>query len=148
MSSSSTLRAAAAALPLAIRDGSDRVGRRAAELLDRLRDPGELNVFTRHDVLIGVVGVVLTDQARRRLMPEHHRQLLAVELLQQWKQVGHEFCFSLQVMQTRVHGMAFNRASAIGSPQSRHNPYEPFSMRQSASSMAWRIFASVAFNFS
>ena len=32
------------------------------------------------------------------------------------------FCFSLQVIQTRVHGMAFSRASAIGSPQSRHTP--------------------------
>jgi hypothetical protein len=28
----------------------------------------------------------------------------------------------LHVMQTRVQGIAFNRASAIGSPQSRHTP--------------------------
>jgi hypothetical protein len=28
----------------------------------------------------------------------------------------------LQVMHTRVHGMASSRASAIGWPQSRHRP--------------------------
>ena len=32
------------------------------------------------------------------------------------------FCFSLQVMQTRVQGMALRRASAIGSPQSLQMP--------------------------
>ena len=49
-------------------------------------------------------------------------------------------------MQTRVHGMALRRASAIGSPQSRQTPKVPFSMRISASSIAWRILASVCFN--
>jgi len=44
--------------------------------------------------------------------------------------------------------MAFSRASAIGSPQSRQTPYVPFSMRHSASSIACRIFASVCFSFS
>ena len=50
---------------------------------------------------------------------------LVMELLDQRQRRAlraHEFCFSLQVMQTRVHGMAFNRASAIGSPQSRQTP--------------------------
>jgi hypothetical protein len=32
------------------------------------------------------------------------------------------FCFSLQAMHTRVHGIAVSRASAIGSPQSRQTP--------------------------
>ena len=31
-------------------------------------------------------------------------------------------CFCLHSMQTRVHGMAFSRAGAIGSPQSRQIP--------------------------
>ena len=35
---------------------------------------------------------------------------------------GYTFCFSLHVMQTRVHGMAFSRASAMGSAQSRQAP--------------------------
>ena len=51
-----------------------------------------------------------------------HRQLLAVELQKQRKQIRHEFCFSLQVMQTRVQGIALSRAGAIGSPQSRQTP--------------------------
>ena len=33
-------------------------------------------------------------------------------------------CFSLQLIQERVHGIAFSRASAIGSPQSLHTPYD------------------------
>ena len=56
------------------------------------------------------------------MLLQHHRQLLAMELLQERQQIGHEFCFSLQVMQTRVHGIALSRAGAIGSPQSRHAP--------------------------
>ena len=74
------------------------------------------------DVLVSVVGVVLPDQPRAGLVLQQHRQLLAVEFLEKRQQIGHEFCFSLQVMQTRVHGMAFSRAGAIGSPQSRHTP--------------------------
>ena len=58
----------------------------------------------------------------RRLMAQQRGELVAVELLEQREQIGHAFCFSLQVMQTRVHGMAFSRASAIGSPQSRQTP--------------------------
>ena len=56
------------------------------------------------------------------LVPQELRQLLAIEILEQRKDVGHEFCFSLQVMQTRVQGIALSRAGAIGSPQSRHIP--------------------------
>ena len=35
---------------------------------------------------------------------------------------GQARCFSLQLMQTRVHGIASRRAEAIGSPQSRQMP--------------------------
>ena len=45
-----------------------------------------------------------------------------VTILKEWQQVRHKFCFSLQLMHTRVHGIALSRASAIGSPQSRHMP--------------------------
>ena len=37
----------------------------------------------------------------------------------------YDCCFALHVMQTRVHGIAFRRAAAIGSPQSRQMPYIP-----------------------
>ena len=57
-----------------------------------------------------------------RLMPQQHLQLFAVEFLEQGQQIGHESCFSLHAMQTRVQGIAFSRASAIGSPQSRQTP--------------------------
>ena len=52
------------------------------------------------------------------------RDTLEVEVADQLRQCrcAHAFCFSLQVMQTRVHGMALRRASAIGSPQSRQIP--------------------------
>jgi hypothetical protein len=53
---------------------------------------------------------------------EHRGELLAVELLEKRQGAGREFCFSLHVMQTRVQGMAFSRASAMGSPQSRQTP--------------------------
>ena len=57
-----------------------------------------------------------------RLLEAALLQLVAVELLKKGQKVGHKFCFSLHVMQTRVHGIAFSLASAIGSPQSRHMP--------------------------
>lgn len=37
----------------------------------------------------------------------------------------YDCCFSLHVMHTRVQGIAFSRAGAIGSPQSRQMPYVP-----------------------
>jgi len=90
----------------------------------RVRDPGQVRLFAIDRVLVRVVGVVLEDVRGNRLVPLVHGQALAVALLQQSSEFGgfHAFCFSLQVMQTRVHGIAFRRASAIGSPQSRHTP--------------------------
>ena len=84
----------------------------------------EVHVLARDDVLVGVVDVVVVNQTRRGHVPRPERGLVLVERLEQGAQlVGlHAFCFSLQVMHTRVHGMAFNRAAAISSPQSRHAP--------------------------
>ena len=103
--------------------GRSRFG--AAEFGNRLRQPRQLHVVAIDDVLVGVVGVVLADQPRVRHVLNHRRQLLAMKLFNQRQRRrlrGHEFCFSLQVMQTRVHGIALSRASAIGSPQSRQTP--------------------------
>ncbi|MNC94963.1 hypothetical protein D3C83_119600 [compost metagenome] len=55
-------------------------------------------------------------------MTKERGELLPVEFLKEGGQIGHEFCFSLQLMQTRVQGIAFSRAAAIGSPQSRQAP--------------------------
>ena len=57
-------------------------------------------------------------------MPLGEREAIAVALLQQGGKLGgfHAFCFSLQLMQTRVQGIAFSRASAIMLPQSRQTP--------------------------
>src|SRR4029079_4528695 len=107
-----------------------------------------MRVVPVDDVLIRVVDVVLPNKPGRRLMAQQRRELLSVELLQQPEQTRHEPCFSLQVRPPRFHGMAFTRAVAIGSPQSRQMPYVPFSIRPSASSIACRIFASVCFSFS
>ncbi len=64
----------------------------------------------------------------RRLVTAQHPQLVPVELTKEIEQLCgfHALCFSLQVMQTRVHGIAFRRAAAIGSPQSRQMPKVPF----------------------
>ena len=57
------------------------------------------------------------------LVPHQQADALEIEFADQFGEgvvrLAHAFCFSLQVMQTRVQGIAFNRASAIGSPQSR-----------------------------
>ena len=44
--------------------------------------------------------------------------------LEQLQKLGgfHACCFSLQLIHTRVHGIALRRASASGSPQSRQTP--------------------------
>src|SRR4029078_2124628 len=102
-----------------------------------------MRVVPVDDVLIRVVDVVLPNKPGRRLMAQQRRELLSVELLQQPEQTRHEPCFSLQVMDTRAHGMPFTRAGAIGSPQSRQMPYVPFSSRKRAFSLACRILASV-----
>ena len=97
---------------------------RAAHVGDRVAQPRELQVFARDDVLVGVVEVVVADDAGGRDVALAHGQLVAIELAQQVEQFGglHALCFSLQVMQTRVQGIAFSRAGAIGSPQSRQIP--------------------------
>ena len=46
---------------------------------------------------------------------QEHGEPRGVELLEQRQQPAHEACFSLQVMHTRVQGMAFSRAWAISS---------------------------------
>src|SRR5438132_2618957 len=106
-------------------DAAPRIGgfeRDAAQLGDGRGDPRQLRFFAVEDVLIGVVEIVLDDVAGALLVAQESGQFVAVELLQQRKEIGHAFCFSLQVMQTRVHGIALSRAGAIGSPQSRQIP--------------------------
>ena len=122
--------------PIARCDPIPAVGTLASKLDNRLRHPGELCLLAIDDVLIRVVGVVVADDARARGVPQNRGQLVSIEFLEQRQQVRHAFCFSLHLMQTRVHGMAFNRAGAIGSPQSRQIPYVPLSIRVSASSIA------------
>ena len=83
-----------------------------------------MHVLARDDVLVGVVEIVVADLPRHRDVALAQRELLAVELPEDGEQVGglHAFCFCLQVMQTRVQGIASSRAGAIGSPQSRQMP--------------------------
>ncbi len=68
------------------------------------------------------LAALLRHQPRAGLVLQQRCELLAVERLEQGESAGHAFCFSLQLMQTLVQGIAFRRASAIGSPQSRHTP--------------------------
>ena len=88
-------------------------------------EPAQVHVLAGDDVLIGVVEVVVGDDAAPTATWRcAHRQLVAVELAQELQHLCgfHELCFSLQVMQTRVQGIALRRAGAIGSPQSRQMP--------------------------
>ena len=98
--------------------------RRAAEVGDGVLQPADVHVVAVDDVLVGVVEVVVGDVPRRGDVAVAQRQLVAIERREELEQFAgvHELCFSLQVMQTRVHGMAFSRAGAIGSPQSRQIP--------------------------
>ena len=114
----------AASLPDAWICGSGASSGVAAEVDDGVAQPREVDVLAVDHVLVGVVGVVLADEAGGGHVPGAHRGLFAVELAQQLEQVGgfHELCFSLQVMQTRVQGIAFSRGAAISSPQSRQMP--------------------------
>src|SRR6185503_9792764 len=110
-----------------------------------------MRLFSSDDVLVGVVEIVMADHAGRGFVSLQQRQPFSSDLGQKLLQfvLLHAYdCFSLQLMQDRVHGIAVRRASAIGSPQSRQTPYEPSSMRRSAPSMACRILASVCFSFS
>ncbi len=95
------------------------------------RTQRDVHFLARDHVLVGVVEVVVADEPGRRLVAAQHPQLVPVELTKEIEQLCglHALCFSLQVMQTRVHGIAFRRAAAIGSPQSRQMPKVPFSMR-------------------
>ena len=95
-----------------------------ADVEQRMLKPGHVRFLARDDVLIRVVDVVVRDVARSGFVLQQQREALDVEVPDESLQVGwsHAFCFSLQVMQTRVHGMAFRRAGAIGSPQSRQIP--------------------------
>jgi hypothetical protein len=83
-----------------------------------------MHVLAGDDVLVGIVERVLSDVTRDGCVSLAQRQLVAVALGEKRKDVSgfHEFCFCLQAMQTRVQGMAFSRAGAIGSPQSRQIP--------------------------
>ena len=71
-----------------------------------------------------LLNVVVADLPRDGDVALAQRQLLAVELAEDGDEVGgfHAFCFCLQLMQTRVQGIASSRAGAIGSPQSRQMP--------------------------
>ena len=114
------------------------IGRGHLELGQGGLEPREVHVLARDDVLIGVVEVVVADPARDRDVTLAHRQLFLMELAEHGGEVGglHAFCFCLQLMHTRVQGIASSRAGAMGSPQSRQIPYVPRSIRYSASSMA------------
>ena len=104
----------------------DGGGQRRAELGQRRLQPREVRLLAADDVLVGVVEVVVADEARAGFVALEQRQSLGGELGQESAAArpasSSGFCFSLQVMQTRVQGIAFSRASAIGSPQSRHTP--------------------------
>ena len=75
-------------------------------------------------LIAGFQFILLADQAGSGDVALPQRHLLPIELGQQVEELGglHALCFSLQVMQTRVHGMALSRAGAIASPQSRQMP--------------------------
>ena len=123
-SSRITVACASAAFPAGPAPAAATSSDRAAEIGDRVTNPAQLHVLAIDDVLIGVVEVVIGDEACAGDVALLERGLVAIELAKQFEQCGrfHAFCFSLQVMQTRVQGMALRRAGAIGSPQSRQTP--------------------------
>ncbi len=112
---------ASAALPLTC---SERFGNRPAQRGDRVAQPLQVHFLAAEHLLIAVVRVVGRDRPRVGLPRLEQLERVSMELVEERQQLGgaHEFCFALQVMQTRVHGMAFSLASAIGSPQSRQTP--------------------------
>ena len=95
-----------------------------AKILDCRTKPRDVRVFPADDILVGVVEIQVADMVRDRLVPQ--QQCCALRRRTPGERQAfrrlHAFCFSLQVMHTRVHGIAFSRASAIGSPQSRQTP--------------------------
>ena len=91
---------------------------------DGVVQPRQVHVLAVDDVLVGVVEVVVGDEAGGRDVTLPQGGLVAVQVLEHLEQLAvfHALCFSLQVMQTRVHGIAFKRGAAISSPQSRQMP--------------------------
>ncbi len=83
-----------------------------------------MNVLAVDHVLVGVVGLVGADAPGGGHVALPQRQFVPVDRLEQRAGLGrfHVPCFSLHVMHTRVQGIAFRRAGAIGSPQSRQTP--------------------------
>ena len=73
---------------------------------------------------VPLAGGTIAPAEEPEALPLPDRQALAMELTQGVEQLlsVHALCFSLQVMHTRVQGMALRRAGAIGSPQSRQMP--------------------------
>ena len=108
-----------------VSDGpSGGVGSGAPSSRQRGRQPLEMGFFAVDHVLVRVVDVVPGHVHGDGPVMLGKRQPVAVALLQQGDEVGgfHAFCFSLQLMQTRVQGIACRRASAMGLPQSRQTP--------------------------
>ena len=83
-----------------------------------------MDVLAAEHLLIDVIGLVRGHEAGARLPLGDEVGGFAMKVLKKSGQLGgrHALCFALQVMQTRVHGIAFSRASAMGSPQSRQIP--------------------------
>ena len=95
-----------------------------AEIDNRVAHPLRVHLLAGDHVLVGIVELVVADGLRAFDVTVHQSQAIAIELLQESELFRslHAFCFSLQVMHTRVHGIALSRATAIGSPQSRQVP--------------------------
>ena len=100
------------------------VFRLAAHVRDRIRNPPDVHLLAGDDVLVRVVEVVMGHVLRDRDVALQHGVFVPIELAQEDELFCgfHELCFSLQVMQTRVQGMALSRGWAMGSPQSRQMP--------------------------
>ena len=95
-----------------------------AETDDGVGQPLKVHVLPPQHLLVGVVRVVISDRTRVHLTRLNEVEDVRDRTLEEGEQLGrgHEACFALQVIQTRVQGMAWSRASAIGSPQSRQMP--------------------------
>jgi hypothetical protein len=119
--------------PLAVARGFaahriQRIGRRTTQGRNRIAQPLEMDFLPPDDLLITIVRVVTRNRLRVRLPRLEQFEGVSMELVENLQQFGraHVVCFALQLMQTRVQGIATSRGSAMGSPQSRHTPYVPF----------------------
>ena len=131
--------------------GSGDVWRAAAHVGDGVAQPVELQVLAGDHVLIGVVEVVVGDQARRGDVALAHGQLVAVELGQEVEQFGGV-----------SRALLFLAGDADAGPRNGLQPGRRRSARRSrgrcrrcpsragrsASSMAWRILASICLSLS